>query len=70
MKVYSYSAIGRSGMQYSVRLMLDPQELHHLQAEGLVPLAAVEVVGMQAHADMWCAAMECEAFTASGGLLQ
>lgn len=70
MKVWSYLARGRSGAWYSVRLLLDEEELRAMQAEGLVPAHAAEVVGMQTAADTVVAQFEREALVAGGGRVQ
>lgn len=52
---------GRDGLTYSVRYLLEPDELAGLQAAGLVPRDACEVVGMQAVADGVVAMLERDA---------
>lgn len=70
MKVYSFQATGRSGLRYGVRLLLTDAELAALQAEGVVPADACEVVGMQTAADTVVAVFEREALQAAGVELQ
>jgi hypothetical protein len=58
MKVYSATQTGRDGLLYSVRYLLEPGELAGLQAAGIVPADADEVVGMQGAADGLVAMLE------------
>ena len=70
MKVYSAALILPDGRAYSVRYLLEPEELAGLQAAGLIPTHAFEVVGMQDAADCVLAELEKECHTALGGVIQ
>lgn len=69
MRVYVYSARGADGFSYSVRLLLEPEELHGLQRAGIVGEVS-EVIGMQEAADTLVAGLQKEFYTATGGLPQ
>ena len=69
MKVYAASAVGLDGAPYSVRLLLEPEELAGLQAAGIIG-EVQEVVGMQDAADSLVAGLQKQFYTASGGLPQ
>ena len=70
MKVYSAALILPDGRAYSVRYLLEPDELAGLQAVGLVPDHAFELVGLQDAADCLLAGLELQAHTALGGPIQ
>ena len=70
MKVHSAALLLPDGRSFSVRYLLDADELAGLQAVGLIPDHAFEVVGMQDAADCVIAEMERQAYTARGGLAQ
>jgi hypothetical protein len=70
MIVYSYQAIGADGNQYSVRLMLTPDELRGLQRAMLVPLNVCEVIGLQDAADGLVATLERDLLVAHGVRMQ
>ncbi len=69
MKVYVYQAIGTDGFKYSVRLLLDAEELIALQAAGVIG-EVDEVIGMQEAADSLVAGLQKQFYTACGGLTQ
>lgn len=66
MKVYSFETIGADGNQYSVRLMLTPDELRGLQGALIVPLTVSEVIGVQNVADGLMATLERDLLVAQG----
>lgn len=68
-KVWSYDARGKDGNTYSVRAMLTEGELHGLQAAGIIPESAGEVIGMQTCAALIAAGYELEAHLHYGGQL-
>ena len=70
MKVYSAALILPDGHSYSVRYLLTAEELAGLQAVGLVPDHACEVVSLQDAADCVLAGLEKRAHTALGGAIQ
>lgn len=70
MKPYSAIHTAADGQAYSVRYLLDDAELAGLQAAGLVPLNAAEVVGMQDAADSLVAGLQKQLYTAMGGVMQ
>jgi hypothetical protein len=70
MQVFSYQMIGADELQYSVRLLLTPEELRGLQKAMIVPLNVAEVLGMQDVADGLVATMEREMLLLSGGVMQ
>lgn len=70
MKVFSAALILPDGRSFSIRYLLDADELAGLQAVGLIPDHACEVVGLQDAADSLLAALEKQAHTAMGGLTQ
>lgn len=70
MKVYSACLILPDGRTFSVRYLLDAEELAALQAVGLVPDHASEVVGMQDAADYVLAQLELQAYAVNGGVFQ
>lgn len=70
MKVFSAALILPDGRSYSVRYLLTTDELAGLQAVGLVPEHAIEVVGLQAAADCVLAGLELQVHTALGGPIQ
>ena len=55
---------------YEVRYLLDADELHAMQAAGLVPANAVEIVGLQEVVDGLMAGYERDAFRVCGGVMQ
>ena len=69
MKVWSETKTGSDGLSYSVRYLLDDEELDGLQSAGLVG-AVYQVIGMQDAADRLMAGYEKQQFEASGGLVQ
>ena len=69
MKVYSAMLLTDEGA-WNVRYLLHPEELEGLQAVGLVPMNAAEVVGMQNVADMAVCKLEKQFYTATGGKIQ
>lgn len=70
MKVYSAALILPDGRAYSVRYLLEPDELAGLQAVGLIPDNCCELVGLQDAADVVLAELEKECHTARGGVIQ
>ena len=70
MKIYSCQATGRSGITYSVRLMLEEGEVEALMQEGIIPLDTMEVLDMQDVADTMVAQIERRSLLDSGGVLQ
>lgn len=69
MKVYAISAIGTDGLEYSVRLLLDQEELEGLRSAGIIPEAS-ELVGSEPFADSLIAGLEKQMHKACGGLTQ
>lgn len=69
MKAYSTEMQGSDGLTYSVRLLLEPQELAGLQSAGVIG-EAHEIVGMQDAADSLVANLQKQYYTATGGLVQ
>lgn len=69
-KVYSSTMIAPAGHAYSVRYLLDPEELAGLQAAGLIADNTCEVVGLQEYADIIAADFERQTAMAMGGYLQ
>ena len=69
-KVYSSAMIAPDGHLYSVRYLLDPEELAGLQAAGLVMDNCCEVIGMQDAADLIAADFERQCVVEMGGFVQ
>lgn len=69
MKVYAASVTGNDGLAYSMRLLLEPEELAGLQEAGILGEVG-EVIGMQHAADLLVAGLEKEFYTATGGQIQ
>ena len=69
MKVWSEIKEGRDGLTYSVRYLLDAEELNGLQSAGLIG-PVDEVIGMQEAADIVMADFEKQQFEACGGTIQ
>lgn len=69
MKVWSELKKGNDGLLYSVRYLLDGDELRGLLGAGIVGRVD-EVIGMQQVADSIVAGYEKQAFTACGGQIQ
>ena len=70
MKVFSAAFVLPDKRTFSVRYLLEPEELAGLQAVGLIPNHAFEVVGMQDAADCLLAGLEKQVHAASGGAIQ
>ena len=70
MKAYSATFTLADGRVFSVRYLLDAEELAGLQAVGLIPHDACQVVGMQEAADNLIAHIEAQSYKAFGGVLQ
>ena len=70
MKAYSTTATGADGLVYSVRYLLDAEELQALQAAGLVPMNADEIVSLQSVVDGLVASFERDCYRAAGGITQ
>ena len=70
MKAYSTTATGADGLAYSVRYLLEPDELAGLQAAGLVPMDAAEIVSLQSVVDGLVASFERDCWRAAGGVVQ
>ena len=70
MKVYAALLPLPDGSVYSIRYLLEPEELIGLQEAGLVPLDAAEVIGMQDAADRLMAGLQKQFYTDSGGVMQ
>ena len=60
MKAYSSDQVAADGRCFAVRYLLDPEELHAMQAAGLVPANAVEIVGLQEVVDGLMAGFELD----------
>lgn len=69
MKVWSEIKQGRDGREYSLRYMLTPEEVFHLQKIGLIGEVS-EIVGMQTVCDTLIAQFEVENILAEGGQVQ
>ena len=69
MKVYSETKTGSDGQLYSVRYLLDAEELFGLQAAKLIG-PVDEVIGMQEAADLLMAGFEKQQHQACGGTIQ
>jgi len=69
-KVYSSTMHAPDGRLYSVRYLLDPEELAGLQAAGLVMDNVCEVIGLQECADIIAADFERQEVWAQGGYTQ
>lgn len=69
MKVYSTIKTGNDGLQYSLRMLLEPSELQGLQSAGIIGNVN-EVIGMQEVADSVMAGYQLQMHTACGGLTQ
>ena len=69
MKVYSEIKTCSEGLTYSVRYLLDAEELFGLQVAGLIGPVA-EVIGMQEAADALMAGFEKQQHEACGGSIQ
>lgn len=70
MKIFSSEQVGSNGETYSVRYLLTDEGLAGLQAAGLVPLNACEVVAMQPLADGMVAQMERNSALLAGAGMQ
>lgn len=70
MKVYSSEQAGQDGVTYSIRYLLEPEELQWMQEAGLIPANVTEVIAMQDVADSLVAGLNLEFHRAVGGLLQ
>lgn len=70
MNAYSATFTLPDGRVFQVRYLLDAEELAGLQAVGLIPLDACQVVGMQEAADNLVAHIEAQSYRAFGGVLQ
>lgn len=69
MKVYQEFKTGNDGLAYSVRYLLDSEEVQGLQCAGVIGQVA-QIVGMQEVADSVMAGFEKQAYTACGGVVQ
>lgn len=69
-RVYSSAMQAPDGRLYSVRYLLDPEELAGLQAAGLVMDNVCEVIGLQDAADIIAADFERQAVLCAGGYTQ
>ena len=70
MKPYSAFQTAANGDTYSVRYLLDAEELQALQAAGLVPMDAAEIVSLQSVVDGLIARFERDCYRAAGGVVQ
>lgn len=70
MKAYASIQTAANGVVYSVRYLLTNAELEGLQAAGLVPMNASEVVGLQPLVDGLVASFERDCYRAAGGITQ
>lgn len=69
-KVWTENKRGRDGLEYSVRYLLDSEEIKGLQGAGLISMDIAEVIGMQRVADTILADFEKQLYTAAGGVVQ
>lgn len=70
MKVWSEEKMGTDGKVYSIRYLLDSDEVNGLQQAGIVSADVFEVIGMQRIADVIVADFEKQAYVESGGIVQ
>ena len=70
MKAYASIQTAANGVVYSVRYLLDAEELQAMQAAGLVPMDAAEIVSLQSVVDGLVASFERDCFRAAGGITQ
>ena len=69
MKVWAEEKAGNDGLIYSIRYLLDSEEVCGLQSAGIIGPVS-EIVGMQDAADCLVAGFEKQFYTASGGVVQ
>ena len=67
--VWTETKQGEDGVEYSVRYLLDDDELTAMQTAGIIG-SVYQVVGMQDVADLLMADMEMQIYTAGGRVLQ
>ena len=70
MKAYSSNQTTSDGRTFSVRYLLTDEELQAMQAAGLVPMDAAEIVSLQSVVDSLIACFERDCFRAAGGVVQ
>lgn len=68
MKAYNTNKTGSDGLIYSVRLLLEPDELEGLQRAGVIG-SATEIVELQDVVDSLIANFEKQIFITVGGIL-
>ena len=68
-KVWSEIKEGSDGLSYSVRYLLDDEEMNSLQNVGIVG-AVYQLVGMQDAADLLVAGYEKQQHESNGGTIQ
>lgn len=70
MKAYAADQTAADGRVFSVRYLLTDEELQAMQAAGLVPMDAAEIVSLQSVADSLIACFERDCYRAAGGVVQ
>ena len=69
MKVWTETKTGNDGLKYSVRYLLEDDELSGLQNAGVIG-SVYQIVGMQEAADSVIAGFEKQIYTSFGGQVQ